>query len=240
MTAKKRPTIKKKSTTKKTPVKKPMGRPPIKVDHDEEAGEWYYKTAGELSREFKCGEGTMKKYLTLRGAPKPDPKKGYHLRIVRSYILTFNPMARLVKSMYERCEGVKFNSKAGEADNESSTQSLAYKTRIERARALKLENDLALLTKEQMHFSVHTKFFDEIIPNFMSELRRELESTLPSILEGQTAPKIKSIFGEHMDRVFREIGERALDFREEIDEVRAKALQEAQRNANREQEEIPE
>ena len=136
-------------------------------------------------------------------------------------------------------EGMTTNSEAGEEKPEDLTKRLTYKSRIERARALKMETELAQLRGSLIHIDVFRDFFADVIPKTVTELRREMENVLPAVLEGLSAGEIRRIHRAHIDKVLERFEQRAKEFRDSIQTDYSKQMAKAGLGSEDQEEQSP-
>jgi hypothetical protein len=106
---------------------------------------------------------------------------------------------------------------------ETETLGLDYKERIDRARAIKLETEVAIMKGDLIHIDQIDEFFADSIPKVVGEIRRQLENVLPSIIVGMTAGAIRKVFRKHIDKILANFEGRAKEFKAEVDKKRAEA-----------------
>jgi len=194
------------------------------VIKDKVTGKIYAKTPSEIAREFSCHPGTIARYLKHKGSPKFTPKRGYDLSEVQEFILKYHkPNHRLVAAM-EAVLGNGSDEKptALHDDDPAGIKALSYRQRIERARAVKLETEVAIMKSELFYGELFDKWFGDAIPTMLNEIRRQCENVLPAIQEGMNASDIRRTYREHMDKVFARFESRAEEFREQVKTVKQK------------------
>lgn len=188
----------------------------------DKTGEKWSTNKSAIAREWQVHPGTMDRYIRDPRSPKPDHKKGWKLSELRTFIMdNYTPNHRLIRSMNESLgidpsEGMTTNSESGEEKPDDLSKRLTYKSRIDRARALKMETEFEMLRGSLIHIDVFRDFFADLIPKTVTELRRQMENVLPAILEGMSAGEIRRIHRSHIDKVLERFEQRAAEFQASI------------------------
>ena len=192
---------------------------------DSEGIRWA-KTKGSLAKIFGVSVGCISQYYFQEGFPEKNPDKGFKIQDICAYILSKNPSPNVADKvtavMLSEGEEYDESQDIDDLNRETLSRQLNYKSRIDRARALKLEHEVAREKKDLIHFKVFEEFFADIIPYCISELRRQLESVLPALEEGMTAAQIRKIHREHIDKVLNSFHDRAMKFSDGLKSERIK------------------
>jgi hypothetical protein len=185
-------------------------------------GTRYATSVQALSEALKVQPRTVRQYALDEDGPLcqkltssesgKEHDQCYDIEAYRQYMLHKATDPRLLKKL-------SGGAIASAADKPTGGKAkMAWKDRAERARALKIEAQVAVMRAEHVPIQVVADFFAKHVNEFMSDMRALFESDLPARDEGKTAQEIRKLHKAELDLIFGKAQELRDQFIKELND----------------------
>lgn len=160
---------------------------------------------------------TINKLLRLRSCPPKEPGRGYDVSKFRTFAQKNISDPDILRAIHLRhCELTGETPDEPEDEHADPNADISagtgsWKSRKERAAALKLEHDLKRQLGQFIEWDDYVDLVGTAISFIEKELRREFESALPPKCEGLSALKIRKRNMDALDKVLGRFKKRLID-----------------------------